>query len=766
MEFVEWLVALFSNIPKLFYFLYTSLASLVDLCQYLFRQIAGLETMYVNNAPIEGDLVSHFLIGIITGKYPILQTLFWSMVILGIIFLFVTSIIAIIKTEANSWTEENKKGEKKVANGKGKVFANAGRALIRMAVVPITCIFACYFGGVVLNAIEGATTVSQTSSYLSEIKVTSSSDPTITYDAFKKNRNGTYFHYDIFGISLESNQISFSGIAFKTVMHGANRVRSTDWFITDVIYAADTKDGETGNFGVFNQAVDQESCALLIDEVFANNAILNNDYAGKKLDIEKGKMSDLCRPGVDFFSDYDEGITQFSKFNVGLVSYYYDLWKFNIIIGFAYMILMFSMFYKIVFGLVKRLIYTMVLYLTLPAFCGLSPLDSGEAYKNWKKAYVKEFLNLFGTVAAMNLFLIILPYLEGISFFPASNRVVALINKLVGMLFTLVGLTMVKDFSGLISGFFGGGDVVASGDAALKGAKDLGDKSIGSIAKIGGGLAKVGAGVFVAGKGIGSEIAQKTRENRFKKEEKTKDALQKDINKQVKETKDRRKAEQELLEQRQKNTAAGFEIGYEGQQNNIKDEANRDIQTYKQEAEQKKQQAKQDYIDRFMANEDPEKLKNQEYAEKRRQYYAERYDGLKGTKNRNEQIDAEMNRKIAERETKRVEEGRKLAEETRVRREQMERRQKQEREAFERETQRQVQETAREQKEQIKAIKKQQEDRIKKQQDRELRRARFAEGAGKVYKYGLKTPLQGILGAGSGMLGGLGLGGGGKKDKK
>ena len=47
----------FAIIPQLMYFLYTSIGSLLDLFQFVFRKIAGLDVYYVNGAEKTGDFV-------------------------------------------------------------------------------------------------------------------------------------------------------------------------------------------------------------------------------------------------------------------------------------------------------------------------------------------------------------------------------------------------------------------------------------------------------------------------------------------------------------------------------------------------------------------------------------------------------------------------------------------------------------------------------------------------------------------------------------
>ena len=98
----EWIATfvseLFNLIPKIVYLLYTSLISLVDLFQLLFRKLAGLDVYYVDGVPIGGDLVTNFIQGILGIRvgyggsdyvdnidYSALSTVFWAFVIFGLV---------------------------------------------------------------------------------------------------------------------------------------------------------------------------------------------------------------------------------------------------------------------------------------------------------------------------------------------------------------------------------------------------------------------------------------------------------------------------------------------------------------------------------------------------------------------------------------------------------------------------------------------------------------------------------------------------------
>ncbi len=93
----------FAIIPQTMYFIYTSMASLLDMFQFVFRKLAGLDVYYVNGTEKSGDIIVQFIEGIlgINNHYSALTTVFWSLVIFGVIVLVLMTIFTIIKAHYN-----------------------------------------------------------------------------------------------------------------------------------------------------------------------------------------------------------------------------------------------------------------------------------------------------------------------------------------------------------------------------------------------------------------------------------------------------------------------------------------------------------------------------------------------------------------------------------------------------------------------------------------------------------------------------------------
>lgn len=507
----EIILIVLSIIPKFFYFLYTCAASVIDLFQYLFRSFAGLDTIYVDGKAYEGDLLYHFFVGIIDGTYPALQAVFWSIIILAIIILFLSTLVAVFKSETVVKIE-NKRGEKKVGNMKGKIMEKAGFALVWIAAVPIVCIFGTYLGNILLKAVDGAVSANATDSILQSVIVNNDGDLKNASDAFEKNpKSQSYSNYDLFGYAFSCANTSFSGLAFKVVAYDSNRMRCTKDFAETVIYADETSATASGHFGIFNQITDEVQCAIVIDEAFANNAVINKNspYSGKTIDPTKGVSPKYCNDGWDFMATYDRPVTSFSKYNIGLVNYFYDLYKFNFLIAYAFIILLFPTFYKIIFGLLKRLVILVGLFMIAPALIAFEPLaQDGHFFASWKKLFLSYYITVFASVAGMNIFMIIQPYFTHISFFPPGSIGFDYLSMIVGLIIILVGIQFVNDFIEMVNEILGGvkGGLNSMGEDAF-------NKSVGTATKVGktiGGIGKGAAKMLSVPLGAASMIAGKS----------------------------------------------------------------------------------------------------------------------------------------------------------------------------------------------------------------------------------------------------------------
>lgn len=486
------LSSLVALIPKTLYVLTMSLLSLIDVFQLLFRKLAGLDCYYVAGEAQTGDIIYDFLRGILFGEYPILSNVFFGLLILGFILLFLSTIVAIIR---NEYTTE------KAENSKGKIIGKAFKSVLYFAIVPIVVLFGVYLANIVLVAVDSATRYNTnygTVLDVNKLKPVNVSSQTL---GSTQNVQQTYITYSIFGwrdsatnMPYGTTTTTFSGTIFKAAAYSANRIRTTANNPTD------PADGNCQNFGYLLKTGkittfgglfgdpngNTENIAVQIDTAFADNVIFKTPA---QLDYSSQYTQEINDSSILIWPS-QEGVMQdvADKFNVNLVWYYYDLWSFNWVIGIGAAIIMVTIFINIIFGLMKRIVEMIGLFLMAPPLIGLMPLDGEKGYKEWQKSFVKKALMAYGAVGGMNIIFLILPELQTISFF--NNGAM---DNIVNTLLVLIALLAVKDFINVVSGLVGGEDANKTGgdvgkDVAGMAAKGLqmGMSTIGLAAGAGG----------------------------------------------------------------------------------------------------------------------------------------------------------------------------------------------------------------------------------------------------------------------------------------
>lgn len=518
----EFFKALFNLIPQVIYLLYASLACVLDVLQLFFRKLAGLDVYYVDGKAVTGDLVTNFIAGIlginvnatdgVTFEYSALTTVFWSFIVFGIIIAFMSTIVAIVKSHYSY--------DDKSAKGPMQYVYTAGKAIINMVAVPIIVVLGLYVSQGILTALDTMTSTSSGSvvSMYGSDKLNLIRSVDTAQSATGTGKNKTYIYYDIFGfgggIAYGSNpnnlladakdlaligaqNQTFSGSLFKVAAYNGNRVRLGQYKLdTDFLGSA------SNSYTLFGNAENETELADMIDTAFACNLHMDSTHEASNW----GKWSS-DKYFMNFLATKSNA---FSKFNVGMVWYYYDLWQFNFIVGFAGCIVCATLFVNIIMGLIARLFMCIGLFLVAPPLFGLAPLDGGKAGKSWRENFMKQVLMAYGAVVGMNIFFLILPYMNEIDFFN-----IAIADYFAQTLVIIVGLITVKAFISVLSGLIGAEDANKSGEGIAEevgtvagkatkmtvGAAKLGAKATGMIAK---------GGFKIADKVTGGKLGQKT----------------------------------------------------------------------------------------------------------------------------------------------------------------------------------------------------------------------------------------------------------------
>lgn len=473
----------FAIIPQTLYFLFASAAGVVDMLQYAMRKLVGLDVYYINGEAQQGDILTDFIEGIvgINNSYSTLSTVFWSMVVFGVVLLVFATIISIIKSH---YTYDSQKSSPMYIIGK------AIKGLLTMVIIPLVTIFSLYLSEILLQTLDKITTASNETT-LSSIYESSAMD---NFDSKIINNQKVYTGFDFFNAHFYSNSMSFSSTIFVSAAYNSNRVRNGNYGVS-----TGTDEHNFSNAGIFwtdDETQTKEKIATQIDTAFQYSLSLKSK---ESLSL-KGDSLSLVTSYSGLSSLYAIGfknVKHFSIFNTGLVFYYYNLWIFDFFIGYAGILTAVILIFNIVLGLCSRLIYLIALFLVYPPVTALFPFDDGNAVKSWRTAFTKMYLSSFSAVVGINLMSVILPFLNTISFF---NNV--LIDSIMSSLFVLAALMVIKKLIAMFSKFIGAESIEEVGKKMSGEFKNVTMKAISDTLKI----ANVG---IAAGKSLGKSVKNK-----------------------------------------------------------------------------------------------------------------------------------------------------------------------------------------------------------------------------------------------------------------
>lgn len=459
----------FAIIPQVMYFLYASLASIIDLCQFIFRKLAGLETYYFNDNEKSGDILIDFIEGVlgINKQYSALNTVFWSLVIFGVIVLIIMTILTLIKAQYNYDSQKS---------SPSYIIRKAIKALFTMALVPLCTLFGLYLSQAMFKALDSITS-SKSETQLAEVFETDA----INSFSYSNGENGSkiYSSYDFFNEQEWCSNFTFSGYLFEICTDQANRVR----------YGSYTANGEGwDNMGVFYSNVAdasqaREIVAEQIDFAFKNNLTLKNS---KTLSISGDEAAAAIGSSLYYgpsaaFAVGLINVQNFSKYNVGLVWSYYNLWAFNFLLAFIGVAACISLFTSLLFGLFTRILFSVILFMVYSPIVGITPFDDGNAYKEWQKQFISYLISGYTSVFAVNILFILLPAFFSISFFN-----IKFLDGIVRMILMIAGLTMARRFVAIFSNFLGAKNLDEIGQATKKDAGAPTMKAVGMTARLGG----------------------------------------------------------------------------------------------------------------------------------------------------------------------------------------------------------------------------------------------------------------------------------------
>ena len=134
----------------------------------------------------------------------------------------------------------------------------------------------------------------------------------------------------------------------------------------------------------------------------ARDSSRNLETASQQAYQSIGVMDSLRKP---FF--YGESPKVYS--NISTVKEYFELGKFDYLIGFLLAFFLMVVMAACLMIFVQRMFDMLMLYVASPLFVSMIPLDDGERFGRWREMFIGKCFSGFGMVLAMKLYLILCP---------------------------------------------------------------------------------------------------------------------------------------------------------------------------------------------------------------------------------------------------------------------------------------------------------------------------------------------------------------------
>ncbi len=243
------------------------------------------------------------------------------------------------------------------------------------------------------------------------------------------------------------------------------------FFLTMIVFAGVVLIGNTVLIEIDSALVGGKNLTISqqIIDLSVNSDGWREDKEGKKYSAE-----DFALPTTadDFFGQYkkDFGLEQSPDYEVRVdpdteeetIDYnkknntyrgggMADLYQTNLFLLFFVPLIMFILIFITLITLAKRVFEIVFLYLTMPISISTIPFDDGAKFKIWRETTFSKLFSVYGTVIAINLYLIFLSLMNNLTVMNGGTEATSWIN----IMFKFIFMT--------------GGALAASGGSALFG---------------------------------------------------------------------------------------------------------------------------------------------------------------------------------------------------------------------------------------------------------------------------------------------------------
>ncbi len=125
---------------------------------------------------------------------------------------------------------------------------------------------------------------------------------------------------------------------------------------------------------------------------------------------------------------------ELNYFDMSVVQQYYNLRSLDFLIGIFGSVVIMVMFVMSAVTFIQRIFDIVLLYIISPVSVSTIPVDDGNRFKIWRDMTISKVLGAYGIILSMNLFFIIIPQIQAITFFDNAFK-----NGIVKILFLIGG---------------------------------------------------------------------------------------------------------------------------------------------------------------------------------------------------------------------------------------------------------------------------------------------------------------------------------------
>lgn len=216
---------------------------------------------------------------------------------------------------------------------------------------------------------------------------------------------------------------------------------------------------------------------LVISQQIIDLAV-NDDGWREDNNGKKYSAKDFILPTTsdEFFGRYEEGLIGFEKSSTYVtdvdengeeIGHYErntylkesggkaDIYKTNLFLLFTVPIIIFILIFITLITLAKRIFEIVFLYLTMPISISAIPFDDGAKFKIWREMTFSKFFSVYGTVIAINVYLIFLSLMNNVSVMNGEEEARSWINIMFQFIFMTGGALAASSGSALFGQLIG-----------------------------------------------------------------------------------------------------------------------------------------------------------------------------------------------------------------------------------------------------------------------------------------------------------------------